>query len=492
MPLIVHTWWGTLFCLPFGFSLSAGRISALSAALLLLFAVYIGLRSIGAQRFTSLVAISAIAVTPAFFVHSYSYQTDLTFSLLFSIAFLLYSAAAYHISVKLMWSAFIFALGSAFVRDVGLAAPIAAFAPLLVIHRRFSRFATLPIVHVAIIGAALFAFREWMLAKGILPILYDDGRTRLLHTFNGGIGQLITTSGKNILQNISYLGFFLLPTTLLFSGNFRFSSSEKKTLLTVFSFIIACILASWAVDGSLLQRIWIFLFDHLLRNDWIPDIHNSFYPRLPAPKFLQNSLAILALTTGSTFSAVAVIAIQRIYHSKQQSYGYYVAIAAVGVSVIYLTPLVIANTFSRYLIVIFPLFAYIISYAFGVVGKISRLAMLLSIALLAVFGAVSITTTRDNFSRYRSLEKAQTYLLDSLHINPESIDGGFCFNGWQMYDSKYQSSKNKNWWWVKDDLYLLRGSRVAGYHAAAFFPFQRLFAGGRTDTTFVLKRFSIQ
>src|SRR5439155_7345725 len=68
--------WGTLFCLPHGFSFVALRVSTVVLACLGALALYGTMREFGRTRSESLIATVVLVVNPVFFVLTFSFMTD--------------------------------------------------------------------------------------------------------------------------------------------------------------------------------------------------------------------------------------------------------------------------------------------------------------------------------------------------------------------------------------------------------------------------------
>src|SRR5262245_1492752 len=70
--------WGALFCLPYGFSFSALRVSTVILAWLVVLALYGTLRELGRARNESLIATLVLIASPVFFLLSLSFMTGVT------------------------------------------------------------------------------------------------------------------------------------------------------------------------------------------------------------------------------------------------------------------------------------------------------------------------------------------------------------------------------------------------------------------------------
>lgn len=78
--IVAQIFWGALFCLPFGFSFTALRISTLTLGLIGVLALYGVLREAGADRNTALFGALLLAFNPLYMVLSYSFMSDVPFT----------------------------------------------------------------------------------------------------------------------------------------------------------------------------------------------------------------------------------------------------------------------------------------------------------------------------------------------------------------------------------------------------------------------------
>ena len=79
MPLATQIVWGSIFCLPFGFSQVALRVSGLVAAWIALVGVYALLKECGGTRPQAIAGTLAVLLSPLFFALSLTFMTDLPF-----------------------------------------------------------------------------------------------------------------------------------------------------------------------------------------------------------------------------------------------------------------------------------------------------------------------------------------------------------------------------------------------------------------------------
>ena len=99
--------------------------------------------------------------------------------------------------------------------------------------------------------------------------------------------------------------------------------------------------------------------------------------------------------------------------------------------------------------------------------------MALAFALVALFGAFSVTATHDFMEMKRALKKAQDYLVQELKVDPCRVDGGFEFNGYHCYRPDFKARERMSWWWVHDERYMLTLGPLPGYSVIRNYPFER-------------------
>lgn len=82
ITLITNVFWGALFCLPDGFSLTALRFSSLVAALLGLIGAYAFVRHLPQPRSVVVLVALMLGFNPLYYVLSHSFLTDVLFTTL--------------------------------------------------------------------------------------------------------------------------------------------------------------------------------------------------------------------------------------------------------------------------------------------------------------------------------------------------------------------------------------------------------------------------
>jgi hypothetical protein len=107
------------------------------------------------------------------------------------------------------------------------------------------------------------------------------------------------------------------------------------------------------------------------------------------------------------------------------------------------------------------------------------------VSFAVVIWLLASLEVRDYFSWQRTRWTALRYLEDS-GIERTRIDGGFEYNGWYKPNKNY-SAKDKSWWWVVDDEYVVSHQELKNYNTDTFLVYQKIIPF-RKDTLRVLKR----
>lgn len=152
-----------------------------------------------------------------------------------------------------------------------------------------------------------------------------------------------------------------------------------------------------------------------------------------------------------------------------------------------------SNFFDRYVLPIIPLCTLIIFLCWGLVDfhskTVKKAAVVASLILCLFSGLFSIAGARDYLTYNRVRWRMLRTCIDEKSIPPAKIDGGFEFNGWYLYDDHYQLKKDKSWWWVADDEYVISMSPLAGYDEIERNEFFRWLTR-RRDSIYLLHRSS--
>lgn len=84
--LFTNVLWGTLFCIPAGFSFNALRLSTLTMSFLGIFATYMLLRELRLSRLLTVVAALTLTFSPLYYMLSFTFMTDIPYIAMITIA----------------------------------------------------------------------------------------------------------------------------------------------------------------------------------------------------------------------------------------------------------------------------------------------------------------------------------------------------------------------------------------------------------------------
>jgi 4-amino-4-deoxy-L-arabinose transferase-like glycosyltransferase len=483
MPLITQALWGYLFCLPFGFSFEALRLSTLTLSLIGIFGSYYLIRELHPSKLLALVIALTVTFNPIYYALSNTFMTDVPFT---ALTILAATFLVRHLknNSHLDWIVgAVFCVAATLTRQLALAIPI-AFAVAFILKKRFSiRNTILAAAPTLLCISALLFFQYWLTATNRLPALYNVQGKELLTALESP-GIILKVIGKVFLA-ILYLGWFLLPIFIFnmrdIFGNIKNRIGLRFSIIAATFIFLALTAFAWfsgfripsphqgntihtAGIGTLTLRDTYFLkLDHVAA----------------LPQFFWVLMTIAALV-GATILILAIpLATKKLCstssdkNNSDQAITWFVLLSVT----IYMIPLVIGGFLDRYLVPTIPLVAA------GVASLNARLpalpetklrprhaALTLLIALFMVFTTCG---THDYFAWNKARWTALHDLTRNKLASPTDIDGGFEFNGLNLYDPEFRTTRDKSWWWVHNDTYLLTFGAVQGYSTIKEYPYKK-------------------
>ena len=406
-----HIIWGALFCIPFGFSFAALRASTFVLSLSCQLALYHLLRDAGVSRRDARIGTAVLAVNPIFFVLSFSFMTDIPF-----LAAVLWCAVATARALRRQTNGpFVLALLLACVaigiRLVGAVLPVAialtfALAPGGLRGNRWrSLAALLPLLFLALLLAWASA------ATHHVAQAQDFATTSVVAARLTALSWALPFLPRALITTISFvavvLGGALLPLT---AAALRGRSAPRASVvlggLTAI-FVIGELVGSPAPLAFDRPAIWS-LVELGIAEPLVP----AFQPN-PLPLGWSAVTTIAAVSSSAIWFAV----VTRVRPGPSEEFlvwlllGYAAAIA------------VLWFFHDRYALPLFP--AAIALF----LGANSLARPKLAIAIIAMFGALSLVGMRDHLGYSRALWQA----VQELHARgaaDSEIDGGYVVNGW--------------------------------------------------------------
>jgi hypothetical protein len=482
--LIAQVLWGALFCLPFGFSFNALRLSTLILASLGLFATYTILREVQATRRLAVYGTIMIAVNPLYLCLANTFMTDVPFFSLAMISVLFFIRTLKHSRKSDVCIATVFAVLAALVRQIGVFLPIAFAAACIYTHgsikkTRFSEYAP-AIAAIASVAIYLTYLRQM---HG-LPASFEGSSLvvfeKLIAEPMGALNNFVRAGIKSTL----YWGVFLLPLILLFSRRLthfrqRESLFSSAGFLVLAGFLTTCVV----MGGRLMPMMTDIIYNLSLGPPTLRDTYLLDLPHLPtAPQgfwLIVTGAGILGGSAGLTLTLQTTWKLLRkkmdIETRTKAAITLFVAIAAA----LYFLPLSLLGFRDRYLLFCLPLLMLLLVNGNPAIGAHEfRWTKGLAAGILILLGLFAVGGTHDYLNWNRTRWKALRELTEQKGVPPCRIDGGFEFNGWYCYDENYSEVTAKSWWWVKDDDYVIAFGEIPGFVEEKEFAYTRWIPPG--------------
>lgn len=505
MPLLFHTVWGALFCIPTGFSFDALRFSTLTLGLVGMLAMYWLVLLLQASRGVAMVAALCLAFNPIYHALSHTYMTDIPFTALVVVSALFYGRGLIEDSRRDVLIATTLALLATLNRQLGIALPLAYGISTLLVHGLTTRRALGAGVPFLLCVGALGVFQFWLGATGRLPAHYSMGSDRLHEALTGSIVATAVLTVKYSYAALLYLGCFAFPVLLLFTeriGHFLRSRLTTSVVLvaggTLFSALAAILWLKgerMPIMGNIVNATGIGPFT--LRDTYI--LETTQLAALPGAFLML--ITLLSLIGGTCLLLLSGVAVLRVLPTlwpgktpRESGLRIFLFLCAA----IYLAPLLLAGFMDRYLVPVLPFVVASIA-CLPAIGEGHRSPFLSRATAVLMVLLVLITTcgTRDYLNWNRARWDGLTTLTDTMGVSPDQIDGGFEFNGLMQYDPEFEgliwensqlvSLTVKSWWWVKDDTYTMAFGEIPGYQRIAMFPYRQCLPP-RTGSIFLLEK----
>jgi hypothetical protein len=487
--LIAQVLWGALFCLPFGFSFTALRISTLVLGLTGVLALYGLLREGDAGHGTALFGALLLAFNPLYLVLSYTFMSDVPFIAFSILSFYFLVRGMRKSSGVEMVAGLLLACVALLIRQTGLAIFMGFGVAYLAKYGLRLQRVLVAAVFLAGGFAVQILWHHFLTSRHILPALYGVQSTLVLSPRSYVSWYAIKPFAGGLVILSVYLGLFLFPL-ILWIGPRKLKALCRPRLVNLMTLV-------YAVMGA-----------YVLRHMRMPLLRNILYDLGLGPAILQGGSPSMP-TAGKGFWAVVTLAgflgsvvlveatllaigkTRKFLSTPAGKKELLVILLASGL--IYLVPLSIltftGRAFDRYVLFLVPLGIVILFLLARDVGraKAGSLIVSLAVASLILYGAFSIAGTHDYLSWNRARWQALNNLEIEQRVGPDVIDGGFEFNAGYLYDPNYRASPAKSWYFVARDDFMIAFEPVAGFTELKRYHFQRWLPPGE-GSILVLRR----
>jgi hypothetical protein len=490
--VMAQAYWGALFCLPFGFSFTALRVSTLVAGLIGVWLTYGVLRQVGANSESAFLGAVLIAVNPLYVVMANSFMTDVPFYALCAASLFFLIRWSLHANGRSAGAGLFVAYLSILIRQAGIVFPFGFAAAYAWRNRATVRSIGLGILVVAVGLMLHFGYQTW---------LQQTERTPDLWSASGILDTVIRNSMKHrgVLKPIfavcAYVGLFLLPFLLyMYRRRWLEATHGRRALLGAIAVFMAIVavggLSAFGKSMPLADNVLVeygfgplTLRDTYLLATNLPDIPSWL-------SYFWYAATALAVVGVALLISLIVHEIVQAFFPRDHLRGLdelVILVGCCGAAYLALITLAVGHLFDRY--ILFLMLAAITFVALSRsrrsirAGPIESTILVLLVLTQAIF---AILGTRDYLEWNRNRWRATAELMQA-GISPTSIDGGYEFNGWYVFDPTYKASEGKSYWWVVDDEYMIASGAVANYSPIRSYPFRRLLTGEHAQVV-VLRR----
>jgi len=495
--LFSQAYWGALFCLPFGFSFEALRLSTLVIAGLGVASLYGVIRAVGGSIAMATLSSLLLIFNPFYLGLANTFMTDVPFTATLITTLYCYAVALKENSKPHLFFTFVFALAALGIRQYGLIF-IAALSIGYIVKKQFRWPAILQAFGATGFGVGLqWTYQRWLESSGQAQVSADP----VVQSYLQGIQSAFRPERLQLLYIIAiYAGLFTLPALIVYQKNYfvKFIKSKSSQQETIFTGFAAFTITAMAFNrlpwlGNILTTAG--LGPLTLKDTYLMGINYPTQGR-------YNAIIWIALTIfGSiSFPCLLLLTFRSInpflnninnLFSKASEYekelfspdsntlsqgGSWFPIALLTSISAYTLILIMGSPFDRYLLPLYPLILILASLPYpnqanlNLIGSPGKVIILLMICFYAYFG---IASTHDYLSWNRARWQALNNLTNVQKILPKQIDGGYEFNGWYLADRNYKQKDQKSYWWVDDDEYIVASGPLSGYQEIARYPFKR-------------------
>jgi len=493
VSLIAHVFWGLLFCGVFGYSFTVLRISMLLLGLVGVLTTYHIFTLAEADRRIAFLVALILGFNPIYYELSFTFMTDVSFlafvllTLLFLFKFLESDRLSFLIAATVT------AAFSTLIRDVGVLLP-AVFGVVLVLrnglNKRTLARATIPLAFAL---SAYVLYRSLVATTVGSPSIYDAKVRSMLNILDGGVDGLLLILDR-FHHSVMYLGLFLAPFIVVKLKDLWRSYDTRRKRWWWGVAVCSAVLLIWRMFalGKMMPLARNVLFDFGLGPPTLRDVGLLHLPNYyTAPNSLWLGVTVVALVSACVALGFFVVEAyegirKRVW--KTNDPGSAQLTLAVGVVIGYLGLISLSGLFDRYLIFVIPFCLLAMQYWAPIHKQGAGKSLGAISAILIIFSAVfAVGATHDYLSWNRARWAALDHLTKERNVSPQRIDGGVEFNGWFLYDKNYVRQKDKSWWWVVDDEFIVSFGPMPGYHVEGSYPFTRLMPPGRS-AVLILRR----
>jgi 4-amino-4-deoxy-L-arabinose transferase-like glycosyltransferase len=486
--VFAQAYWGALFCLPFGFSFTALRVSTAVLGGAGIIAAYLLLRELGARRPFALAGALSLAVNPLYLDLSASFMTDVPFTAVVTASLWLYVRGVRRDAAISVAAAFVLAVVAILIRQFALVLPLAFGVAHLTRKGTGPRAVAIAVLPVMLAVTLQLAFEHWLVASGRTPLIFPS-LVSLLPTQ----WRYAPLHGARLAaMALPYFGLFMTPFVACWALARR---PPRRWAAAFLAAALVAALATWHDPLPALGNVLIpsglgplTLSDTLVLHSNAPVLPDSVRDLWIAATVLGDLVAVLVLAIFAdrlvTFARTARSAEPRRAAWPQMLMLTMIAAYAAGMVLVSYQD----DMFDRYLLPLIPAVAAVLAIEPGHSWPV-RHRVLRAIPcglLLAASALFAVPATHD----YLAWNRARWAATDSLvraGVAVDDIDGGYEFNFWHAYVPTDRVKTGRSEFRFYDTEYVIASGPISGYDEVGRFGFDR-WLGPSNGNVLVLHR----
>jgi hypothetical protein len=473
--VIAQLAWVLLWCKLFGYSIFLARITSLVDSLLLILIIYFLLQKITCHRGFSFFGTASFIFNPVFYALSFTFMTEPSFCLV--IAGCLTAAYASLKSEKWNWIFLLVFLSciAVLIKQTALIIPLAFLVTILFNRKIPGRLFAGAMLSVTITVLAYTLLLYWINhTYGSSGRFMNRINLDVVNYLKAGYHENFSHQRQNFLKIVMYCGLFMLPVLpILAGGSSQIFANESlynlRKKISVTLVVLAAAFSYLQTESLQLPNLENFFYNTglgpvLLRDVSILKMQPHSFIEAP---FFWRSLSVISMAAGLYLLCVLtfkfIITIKKSFRKEADLHDVFYQLLYCA-AIIYIFLLVNEYIFDRYILLLTLLIIFM--FAVSLKDKLRTLKKkwyALSLIILLPIVIFSVAATHDYLAWNRARWDALNILTGTLKISPGEIDGGYEFNGSRNYSDNYSAQKDKSWWWVHDDKYLVTMNAVNGY-----------------------------
>jgi hypothetical protein len=469
---LAQTLWGALFCLPFGFSFSALRVSTWILSVAGLWGFYKLLIELGISRRDALISTLLLEACPIYFMLSFTFMTDVPWLAVTNWFAFCFVRAVRTCSDRWLVGAALLAVVAGAFRLTGIILPLVMLATLVLHGGAWGRNPARLLAPIGALAALLvmtYNREAYTTHLANLALIKSSAQNRMIN-IKYGVLALPSQAPQGLLCAAGTVGLLLAPW---------FAGLAQKALLRRTAIVCGLLLALLAVTlvaggtyhAALVPgAIWSL---HEL-GFAEPFVNNYQEPEMPAW-----SQWVLGAISFPAFSFALAQAVRRPGSPGDASLQWLLLAEFLLICVLWFF-------YDRYLLVMLPFLAALTLKRTGFIRPWACLAV------GALFYVLCMAGLRDHLAYSRAASSGVEF-LQRAGVKNSDIDGGYVYNGWLQYAHPEDARRDRNGFILVPSVnvrlklpYQISNQPVEGWRLLARAGYSRWLS--RSGTIYVLRR----